>query len=84
MFDNYKLLHSIKGSFSNPIKSIDWDLKSLFLQIASNTDEYGYIDILNKKMIEDPNLVKNVEWNTITCKFGWHVQVIINNLSAYY
>ena len=73
--DKYKRLSVLKGAFSNPIKAIDWDVKSEFLQIASNTDEYGFVEFSKGRVVEDPNLVKNVVWNSITCKFGWHVQV---------
>ncbi len=73
--DNYKQSHSIKGCYSLSIKTIDWDVESKFLQVASRTNEYGFVDVIKGRMVEDPNLVRNTEWNTISCKFGFNVQV---------
>ena len=45
VFNSYCIYKAVKGLFASPIKNIDWDQNSEFIQICSKTIDYGFVNI---------------------------------------
>jgi len=56
----YKLHKAVKGLFSTPIKNIDWDRESRYVQIVSKTIEYGFADVEKGRVVDGRlNIITN-------------------------
>ena len=77
----YAKLYSINNQIFN-ICQIDWDVTSTYIQCVNIADYYFFLcvekemnTISNIFLKLDPIDMRNVNWKTFTCKFGWPVQV---------
>ena len=68
-----KRLHHSENIGSTAITQMDWSLDGDF--IAVNCGEPTYFNMKTKDR-ETPSVVKNTEWMSRTCIFGWGVQGI--------
>ena len=56
---------------------MDWDKSSTYIQTVSINNDFTYFNIKQgNSFISDPQEIKDVEWHSITCKFGYYVQGI--------
>jgi len=73
--NQYNLLKTIRGHTSY-ICCLDWDIDSLYIQTICGKNEYLFSEIESGKQVKKCSDMRNVEWSTFTCKFGWPVQGI--------
>ena len=72
--EKYEIIKNIKFDFS--LISFDFDSTYQYLQAVTNDNQYIFIDVNEYKQTKDTNFVKNADWPTLTCKFGFTVQGI--------
>lgn len=74
--DNYVIFRSISG-FLSPAIEIDWDSTSTYIQAVCINNDFQYINIkAQSPIISAPEEIRDVNWSTLTCKFGYYVQGI--------
>jgi len=72
----YMPFKTISGLIS-PGFHLDWDKQGEFIQVVSKNNDYNFFNIkLGNPLITNPEEIKDVNWQTITCKFGYYVQGI--------
>ena len=69
------LLLSVCESHNAAVYSLDFSKDSNLIQSASADYEYFWHTI-NGDLVTLPSQLKDVQWNTWTCMFGWDVQGI--------
>lgn len=77
--NQYKLIKTISNEnlVKSPVFQLDWDISSTYLQIVTNDNNYLYLNIKDEQgIVLDNEETRNIEWYTITCKFGFYVQGI--------
>jgi len=85
---NYKLISNMKGHTST-VTNIDWSSCGRFLQSTGSDAELLYWEIVPKdaesttnfrpQQYAHPFLLRDMEWNTWTCMYGWPVMGIWPN-----
>ena len=66
--------------FSSAILNIDWDKDSSLLSVVSQAYELRFISLGTLKDVAASS-VKNTEWATTTCKFGFPVMGIFQGVN---
>ncbi len=73
--DNFKL-YAKCSKHNNPISHVDFSSNSEYIQTSCDGFEMLYFDATSGKHINSPSQLKDVEFNSWTCPFGWPVQGI--------
>jgi WD40 repeat protein len=73
--DNFKL-YAKCSKHNNPISHVDFSSNSEYIQSSCDGFEMLYFDATSGKHINSPSQLKDVEFDSWTCPFGWPVQGI--------
>ena len=73
--NQYKLIKKLKGHQAR-VKHIDWSADGEFIQSDSAAYELLYHSIDSGQQITNISSLKDIDWYTWTCIFGWPVQGI--------
>ncbi len=66
--------------FSSAILNIDWDRDSTLLSVVSQAYELRFISMGTLKDVAASS-IKNTDWATTTCKFGFPVMGIFQGVN---
>jgi len=66
---------AFKDRMTNGIRNLDWSVDSTTLQVLSGDNQLEFASVKDKKRVE-PESVRDTEWNTQSCRFGWSVDGI--------
>ena len=72
--ENYQIIKNLQLNYY--LTAFDFDSTYSYLQSVTNDNQYIFIDINELKKTDDTDFVKNADWSTLTCKFGFTVQGI--------
>ncbi len=73
--ETYDVLHKLKGHEDHIIQ-FDWDVTSKFIQAVTMDNNYYFYDMIAGTLVTDPMEMRNINWETLSCKFGYYVQGI--------
>ena len=72
--ENYQTTKKLSLNYS--LISFDFDSTYSYLQSVTNDNQYIFIDVNKYEVAKSTDFVKNADWSTLTCKFGFTVQGI--------
>ena len=72
--ENYQMTKKLSLNYS--LISFDFDSTYSYLQSVTNDNQYIFIDVNKYEVAKSTDFVKNADWSTLTCKFGFIVQGI--------
>ncbi len=72
--ENYQMTKKLSLNYS--LISFDFDSTYSYLQSVTNDNQYIFIDVNKYEVAKSTDFVKNADWSTLTCKFGFTVQGI--------
>lgn len=72
---NLTKTQSINIGLSSSLLHLDWSVCNRYLQVNSQSYELLFVDLHSKAQISASE-VKDTQWQTVTCKFGFGVQGI--------
>ena len=58
------------------LPDLHFDSTYSYLQSVTNDNQYIFIDVNKYEVATSTDFVKNADWSTLTCKFGFTVQGI--------
>ena len=72
--EHYQMTKKLSLNYS--LISFDFDSTYSYLQSVTNDNQYIFIDVNKYEVAKSTDFVKNADWSTLTCKFGFTVQGI--------